>query len=222
MPNVIAIPVNPALHNAIENFFLAISHDRDGGDAYVSYIDRLTERLLAIFMIEPAEVTGLSGNSRKLVDFAVSTAEKASSMLTRKIYGKRSNGEFSQIISDLKAAYREGSGEHDALLISEVPDSFARDFREVADACCAGEGDSVRTKMTGVMDQLTDEILEAFFMRQTRHVKIGPVTRKALDLGTAGSRKAVHGVNHRVLKTMESDRLKLFMEHYGGMVRHID
>lgn len=221
MTYVIALPVNPALHNAIEDFLLAVAHDRDAGAAYVAYVDRLTERLLAIFMVEPAEITGLSGNARKLVDFAVSTAEKASSMLTRKIFGKRDNAEFAAIVSDLKAAYREGGGEQESLLVSEVSEKFAKDFHRVADACIAGEGDSVRSEMSAVMDKLTDEILEAFFIRSTRHVKIGAVTRKTLDLGVSGSRKAVHGVNHRVLKTMESERLKQFMQHYGNIVREL-
>ena len=222
MPTVIAIPVNPALHNAAEEFLQAISHDRPAAEHYIHYIDRLTERMLAMFMIEPAEFTGLSGNARKIVDFAVSTAEKASSMLSRKTWGKISNADFAPIAADLKAALVEGDGDKvPSLLIASVDEDFAREFQEVAQACLVGEGDRVRTRMSASMDHLSDHILESFFVRQTRQIKLGMVTRKALDVGVGGSRKAIHAVNHRVLKTMDAKHLKLFMKHYGDIVRDL-
>ena len=222
MSKVIAVPANPALHNAAEEFLQAISHDRPAAEHYIHYIDRLTERMLAMFMIEPAEFTGLTGNARKVVDFAVTTAEKASSMLTRQTWGTISNTEFAPIAAALKVALVEGDGDKiPSLLTAQVDEVFAREFQEVANACLAGEGDQVRARMSAVMDQLTDHILENFFVRQTRQVKLGMVTRKALDVGIGGSRKAIHAVNHRVLKTLDAEHLRLFMQHYGDLVRDL-
>ncbi len=95
MQNVVAIPANPALVNSTEDFLHAVEHDRkDSAEKFIHMVDHLTDRILSLFLVEPANMTELSGGQKKVIDFAVSTAGKASSMLTRQIFKKVSNAEY--------------------------------------------------------------------------------------------------------------------------------
>ena len=220
MQNVIAIPANPALVNSTEDFLQAMDHGKPAAEKFITLVDRLTDRLLGLFLLEPAEMTDLSGGQRKVIDFAVSTASKASHMLTRQIYKKVSNEEFAPIAQSVRGMYwpaGEDNNQHPSLAFA-VPDDFAADFRRAADVAEAGQGTSEVALITAVMDRLTNEIIDRIFLENTRHVKIGFVTGKALNVGVEGSRKAVHAVNNKVLKGLSDDELKGFMSHYSGIL----
>lgn len=220
MQNVIAIPANPALVNSTEDFLQAIDHGRPAAEPFITLVDRLTDRLLSLFLLEPAQMTDLSGGQRKVIDFAVSTASKASHMLTRQIYKKISNEEFAPIVQNIRGMYWQAGKDNaqHASIAFAVADDFAGDFRRAADVAAQGQGTGEVALITAVMDRLADEIIDKIFLEQTRHVKIGFVTGKALNVGVEGSRKAVHAVNHKVLKGLGNDELKAFMGHYSSIL----
>ena len=220
MQNVIAIPANPALVNSTEDFLQAIDHGRPAAEPFITLVDRLTDRLLSLFLLEPAQMTDLSGGQRKVIDFAVSTASKASHMLTRQIYKKISNEDFAPIVQNIRGMYWQAGKDNaqHASIAFAVADDFAGDFRRAADVAAQGQGTGEVVLITAVMDRLADEIIDKIFLEQTRHVKIGFVTGKALNVGVEGSRKAVHAVNHKVLKGLSNDELKAFMGHYSGIL----
>ncbi|WP_111658372.1 hypothetical protein [Isoalcanivorax indicus] len=220
MQNVVAIPANPALVNSTEDFLHAMDHGKPAAELFITMVDRLTDRMLGLFLLEPAQMTELSGGQRKIIDFAVSTASKASSMLTRQIYKKVTNAEFAPIAKNVRAMYwsaGDDNGQHAAIAFP-VSASFAEEFRRAADAAESGRGTAEVPLISKVMDQLTDEILDNVFLAQTREVKIGFVTQKALNVGVEGSRKAIHAVNHKVLRGLSDDELKGFMGHYSQIV----
>ena len=106
MQNVVAIPANPALVNSTEDFLHAVEHDRkDSAEKFIHMVDHLTDRILSLFLVEPANMTELSGGQKKVIDFAVSTAGKASSMLTRQIVKKGSNAASPPVVTTVKAMY---------------------------------------------------------------------------------------------------------------------
>ncbi|MCH8542461.1 MAG: hypothetical protein LAT61_02710 [Alcanivorax sp.] len=220
MQNVIAIPANPALVNSTEDFLQAIDHGRPAAEPFITLVDRLTDRLLSLFLLEPAQMTDLSGGQRKVIDFAVSTASKASHMLTRQIYKKVSNEDFAPIVQNIRGMYWQAGKDNaqHASIAFAVADDFAGDFRRAADVAEQGQGTSEVALITAVMDRLADEIIDKIFLEQTRHVKIGFVTGKALNVGVEGSRKAVHAVNHKVLKGLSDEELKAFMGHYSSIL----
>lgn len=221
MQNVVAIPANPALVNSTEDFLRAVSRNGDGATAFITMVDRLTDRMLGLFLQEPAQLADLSNTQRKVIDFAVSTASKASHMLTRQIYKKVSNAEFAPIVRNVEAMYwRAGDDNGQQAYISiPVDERFANDFRRAAEACEAGRGQSEVALVAQVMDQLTNEILDNIFVAQTRLVKVGFVTQKALNIGVEGSRKALQAVNAKVLRGLSSDELQRFMGHYAEIIR---
>lgn len=222
MANVVAVPANPALVNAVEEFINAVKHDRhNSAELFINMVDHMTDRMLGLFLLEPAKMTSLSGTQSKVIDFAVATGGKASHMLTRQVYKKVSNREFAPILKIFEAMYWPAGADNDnhAQLQFPVSDAFAAEFRAAVDCCLAGQGSANVERVLKVMDQLFNDVIDNFFVASSKEVKIGFVTQKALDIGVEGSRKAAHAVNHKVLKGLNDEQLKDFMVHYSAIVR---
>jgi len=218
---VIAIAANPALDEAVESFLHALKHNGKGAEAYITLMSRLTDRMIGLLMLEPVEIARVSPTQRKIVDFAVDTGSKASSMLTAQIYRKVSNAQFAPIARALEAMYwPAGSDNGDVPQLFYTPDAkFAAEYREVIDACAAGQGRARMALLLQVLDRMVDDILQKFFLDQTRHVDIGFITRKALDVSVAGTRSACHAVMHKVVKDFSDEQLKDFMSHYAQVLK---
>jgi len=220
MTDVIAVPANPALVNSVEDFLHAQSHGKPSASHYVQLMDHMTDRLLSLLLAEPAHALQLSSGQQKVVDFAISTAGKASHMLTRQIYGKLDNRAMEPIAAHVRAVFEEPdavNGNH-WLIRFPVAADFASDFRRAADACEAGNGCSELAILSSTIDRMTDYFMEALFLAPTRSIKLGFITQKALNVGIEGSRKALHAVNHKVLKSLNDEQLKTFMGHYAPVV----
>ncbi|MDX1804479.1 MAG: hypothetical protein R3292_10370 [Alcanivorax sp.] len=222
MQNVVAIPANPALVNSTEDFLHAVEHDRkDSAEKFIHMVDHLTDRILSLFLVEPANMTELSSGQKKIIDFAVSTGGKASSMLTRQIFKKVSNQEFAPVVENVRAMYWQAGDDNDnqAYISFPVDEAFAAQFHKAAVLCAEGKGTEDLPLVTHAMGTVADLIIDEVFVANTKVVKIGFVTQKALNVGVDGSRKAVHAVNHKVLKNLSNDELKGYMAHYQDMVR---
>ncbi|MFN3714511.1 MAG: hypothetical protein ACK4SX_12705 [Alcanivoracaceae bacterium] len=222
MGYVVAVPANPALVSGVEDFLNAVKHGRsNSADLFIQMVDHMTDRMLSLFLVEPSRMMELSGTQAKVIDFAVSTAGKASHLLTRQIYKKTSNSEFAPIVQRFESLYWQAGADNDnhAQLQFVIDDAFAAEFLAVVKLCTEGNGEQNVERVSLIMDRLSDEIIENFFVANNRHVKIGFVTQKAVDIGIDGTRKAVHAVNHKVLKGLNNDQLKGFMAHYAPIVR---
>jgi len=222
MAYVVAVPANPALVTGIEEFLGAVEHQRsNSAELYIRMVDFMTDRMLSLFMVEPARMVELSNTQKKVIDFAVGTAGKASHMLTRQIYKKVTNKEFAPIATHFTNLYWPAGVDNDnqAHIHFPVDEVFALEFQKIAEQCACGSGEEAVDTMSAVMDRLTDEIIENFFVANNRHVKIGFITQKAVDIGIDGSRSAIRAVNHKVLKGLNAEQLKDFMGHYAPIVR---
>jgi len=222
MANVVAVPANPALVSGVEDFLSAVKHNRsNSAELFIRMVDHMTDRMLSLFLIEPSRMMTLTGTQSAVIDFAVSTAGKASHFLTRQIYKKTSNKEFAPIVANFESMYWPAGDDNDghAQLQFAVGDDFATEFHDVVALCEQGAGVANVDRVSAVMDRLSNDIIDNFFVINSRAVKIGFVTQKALDLGIDGTRKAVHAVNHKVLKGLNDEQLKGFMGHYAPIVR---
>lgn len=218
---VIAIAVNPALEEAIQSFRHALKHNGRGAEAYITLMARLTDRMIALFMLEAVEVAKVSPTQRKIVDFAVDTGNKASSMLTTQIYKKVSNAGFAPIARDLEQLYWPAGADNDNTpQLYYTPDAaFAASYRQVVDACKAGQGRAQMELLLQVLNRMIDDVLDVFFLAQTKHVDIGFITRKALDMSVSGTRAACHAVMNKVVKEFSDEQLSAFMEHYAQALK---
>lgn len=218
---VIAISANPALDEAIESFRHALKHNGKAAEAYINLMSRLTDRMIGLLMLEPVEIAKVSPTQRRIVDFAVDTGSKASSMLTTQIYRKVSNAQFAPIARDLDAMYwQAGPDNGDVPHLYYAPDAvFAKNYKLVIDACAAGQGRSQMALLLQVLDRMVDDVLQKYFLDQTRHIDIGFITKKALDVSVAGTRSACHAVMHKVVKDFSDEQLKDFMSHYAQVLK---
>lgn len=222
--HVVAIAVNPALDEAIQEFRHALAHNGKAAEAYIALMARLTDRVIGLFMLEPVEIAQVSATQRKIVDFAVDTGSKASSMLTAQIYKKVSNTQFAPIARDLEKMYwAAGPGNDNTPQLFYVPDAmFARNYQLVIESSMSGSGRSQLNLLIQVLDRMVDDVLQNFFLAQTKHVDIGFITRKALDVSVAATRAACHAVMHKVVKDFSDEQLHAFMEHYAQALRQKD
>lgn len=222
MAHVIAIPSTPALVNSTEDFINAVTHDRkDSAEKFIHMVDFLTDRVLSLFLVEPSQLMQMSNTQQKIIDFAVNTSGKASHMLTRQIFKKTTNAEFAPILASVQGMYKpadEDSGTH-AHIEFEVPDAFGERFRKACELCAAGKGRDDVASVSTAMSDMSDLIIDELFVANTKLVKIGYVTQKALNVGVEGSRKAVHAVNKKVLRDLSNDELKGYMAHYQDIVQ---
>ncbi len=213
--SVIAVAVNPALDEAIQSFLKAMQHEGRAAPAYVQLMSRLTDRVIGLLMLEPIEIAQVSATQRKVVDFAVDTASKASSLLAGQIYGKRKNAEMAAVARDLEAMYWPAGPDNGGVpqLFYRVDSIFARDFRQVIDASLAGQGRGQMTLAMKLLDRLVDDIIQNYFLAQSRHIDMGFITRKTLDVSVAATRAAAHAVMHKVVKDFSDEQMKAFMTH---------
>jgi len=218
---VIAIAANPALDEAIGEFRHALGHNGKAAEAYIRMMARMTDRMIGLFMLEPVEIAKVSPTQRKIVDFAVDTGSKASSMLTTQIYKKVSNAQFAPIARDLDKMYWAAGADNDNVPhLYYAPDAmFAKNYQLVVDAAAAGSGRAQMSLLLQVLDRMVDDVLQKFFLDQTKHIDIGFITKKALDMSVAGTRSACHAVMHKVVKDFSDEQLKDFMSHYAQVLK---
>lgn len=222
MSSFIAIPVSPDLCRLLESFLESVDQTKDSSaEQCIELTDRSTEELLDFSLTEPREFLALSSAQVKVVDFAISTANKASHMLSRQIYKKKTANELRPIADNIRATYWPAAQSDDgqARLAFPTDDTFAASFRHAVDICTEGNGSNHLDEIDAVLNQLTDEIIEKFFLKNAHAVKIGPVVRKSLDVSIDGTRKAIHAVIHRVVRNLDDDHLKQFMGHFEPVLQ---
>lgn len=222
MTDHIAVTATPELADSVDAFLDAVDRkDRAAADRFITMMDELSERLLNMFLAEPREFLELSSNQVKVINFAISTAEKASHWLTRQIYKKKTPEELAPVAANVREMYWPAGETNDgqARMTFTVEPAFAEEFRQAAEACANHQGSQHLDQVDRVMDGITDGIIENFFLRNAHEVKIGYVLRKSLDASIETTKKAVHAVIHRVLRNLDDEHLGHFMGHYGPILQ---
>lgn len=221
MAYVIAVPVGEKTITHTQAFLKA---QADGNNAaaqeLISRVDGMTEDMLQLFLIQPAQFVKLSTGQQRIIDFAVNTANKASHMLTRQIFKKTSPQELAPLAELMTAQTweaEEANGNKTRICVA-ASDKFVKDFQQAKAFCENGEAKENIDLLTGVMDALTEEILTNFFVAPTDHVKMGFVTKKALHVGVDGSRKAIRAVTNKVMRELDEQALVAFFNHFGQVI----
>lgn len=222
MTDYIAVTAPADLARPVEQFLQAVDNgDKAAADRFIEMMDHLTERLLNLFLAEPREFMSLSSTQVRVIDFAISTSGKASHWLTRQIYKKKTPDELAPVAANVREMYSSArdSADGQAYMSFAVSERFANEFRDTAAACARGEGTQYLDQVDRVMDGMTDGIIENFFLRNAHEVKIGYVLRKSLDTSVEATKKAVHGVIHKVLRNLDDKHLGHFMAHYEPVLQ---
>lgn len=222
MTDYIAVTAPNELVQSLDAFLRAVDNqDRAAAEHFMEMMDHLTDRLLNLFLAEPREFLELSNTQVRVIDFAISTAGKASNMLTHQIYKKKTPEELAPVAANVREMYwpAESTEDGQARMAFVVEKSFADEFRHTARVCAQKQGSQDLDRVDRVMDGITDGIIENFFLRNAHEVKIGYVLRKSLDASIDGTKKAVHAVIHRVLRNLDDEHLSRFMGHYEPVLQ---
>jgi|SRR5699024_2325787 len=221
MAHVIAVPVGEKTIAHSQAFLAAqAAGNNTAAQELISRVDGMTEDMLQLFLIQPTQFVTLSGGQQRIIDFAVSTANKASHMLTRQIFKKCSAQELAPLAELMKAQTweaEEANGNKTRICV-EVDAKLVEDFHQAKAFCEEGKAKEHIDLLTSVMDTLTEEILTNFFVAPTDHVKMGFVTKKALHVGVDGSRKAIRAVTNKVMRELDEKALVAFFNHFGQVI----
>lgn len=217
-----AVKANPALANSVEEFLQAVSHGRPNiAEKYIAMVDHMTETMMAIFMLEPAEAMNLRGTQRKIVDFAVSTGSKASHALTRQAFKKQKTAVFERIakrFSDWYVTSDQSSTGQPCLAVT-IDQELAKRFVEAETLVHDGKGAENRATIIPTLSELADAIIDGMFKVNADEAEVGFVIKKALEVGIDGSRKAIHAVNNKLVADLNSEQMIAFLSCYDNVVR---
>lgn len=221
MAHVIAVPIGDKTLAHSQAFLAAqASGSHAAAEALISRVDGMTEDMLQLFLIQPTKFVTLSGGQQRIIDFAVSTASKASHMLTRQIFKKCTAQELAPLAELMKSQTWEADAANDnkTRICVEIDAKLVQDFAQAKAFCESGEAKAHIDLLTGVMDTLTEEILSNFFVAPTDHVKMGFITKKALHVGVDGSHKALRAVTNKVMRELDEPALIAFFHHFGQVI----
>lgn len=217
---VLAVTVNPALDAAIENFRHAMMHDGNGAEAYRRLMNALTERVVAVFALEPLSLAGLAPDGNRLIDVVVDTGTGMSAVLANQLVAGKPNDKLRGLLTHIDEIYAPASdwnGDQPCLCIP-VDDAFAARFREVADSRFNPGGADIQG-IKDLFERVATDMFHQFFLRQMDIVGTGYVGQKVVTVGVAGVRKACNAVLQRVIVRLGPEEMSSFIAHFGNLLK---
>jgi hypothetical protein len=186
------------------------------GDYFYKVILQLTEEVIDYLLVQTVAIANVNTMGQKVVNVCASTSNKASSMLSAKIYKNASPKEMQDVAelwqSMIKNTQADQSGEW--YLVKEIQESLAQEL----DAIMAEKGDQQHFQPQDIelimqrYESMMDVIIDEFFLRPTENVKIGMVTKKLLHLGVDGVKQASNAVIHKVVKKLDPQHLANYVD----------
>lgn len=213
----VGFPLSPKLQ-ALSNQFLeaASAEHSKSGEYFYEVILQLTEEVIDYLLIQTVSIAQVNSMGQKVINVCASTSNKASAMLSAKIYKKASPAEMQKVAdlwqSMIKNTAADQSGEW--YLAQELDASLAHDLDDILDE----KGDNAHFSPADVeavmarYERLIEVIIDGFFLRPTESVKIGTITRKLLSVGTEGVKQAANAVIHKVVKKLEPNHLGNYVD----------
>lgn len=213
----VGFPFSPKLQ-ALSNQFLeasAANHPQSGAYFY-DVILQLTDEVIDYLLVQTVAIAQVNSMGQKVIGMCASTSNKASAMLSAKIYKKASTADMQKVAALWQSMIKNTQPDHsgDWYLAQPLEASLAKDLdnilSEKGEASHFAPAD-IETVMHHY-ERLIEVIIDGFFLRPTESVKIGTVTRKLLQLGIEGVKQASNAVIHKVVKNLEPQHLGNYVE----------
>lgn len=220
--HVIAVPATLTLQQKLDHFIdgaLVKNHD-DLAPQFIQIMNELTERVISLFLLEPAHIAQFSAVMMKLVNFTANLASKTSSSLSGQLYKKATRAQMRAIAEFFqKGLWWEPANDTHAFITTPVSDNFALQFRELAAACRAGKSLENREQAAILCKVFADTLIDDLFLAPTKHLDLGMVMRKVMSVGVEGVKKAVHEMIAKVTKDVNQQQMLDFVVHYEQMIQ---
>lgn len=213
----VGFPLSPTLESLSNRFLEAASagHPK-AGDYFYAVILQLTDEVIDYLLIQTVSIAQVNSVGQKVINLCASTSNKASAMLSAKIYKKASPEEMKNVAdlwqSMIKNTAPDQSGEW--YLVQEIDATLAQGLDDILNE--KGNRDYFEpSDLEAVMaryERLIEVIIDGFFLRPTESVKIGAITRKLLSVGIEGVKQASNAVIHKVVKNLEPKHLGNYVD----------
>ncbi|AUM14256.1 hypothetical protein [Ketobacter alkanivorans] len=213
----IGFPFSPKLQS-LSNQFLEAAADSHAksGEYFYKVILQLTDEVIDYLLVQTAEIAQVNSVGQKVINMCASTSNKASAMLSAKIYKKASTSDMQKVATlwqnMIKNTQPDRSG--DWYLAQPIDSSLAKDLDDIL----SEKGDQAHFSPTDIesimrrYERLIETIIDGFFLRPAESVKLGAVTRKLLHLGIDGVKQASNAVIHKVVKKLEPQQLGTYVD----------
>lgn len=219
--HVIAVPASLTLQQKLDHFIDdALVKNKEGiAPQFIQIMDELTDRVLSLFLLEPANIAKFSPVMMKITNLTANLASKTSSSLSGQLYKKPSREQMRNIATFLQSVlWWEPANDTHGFITTAVTDEFALEFRELANECRAGRGLDHREQAQALCKAFADILIEDLFLAPTKFMDLGLVMRKILSVGVDGVKKAVHELINKVIKDVNEQQILEFVVHYEKML----
>jgi hypothetical protein len=214
----IGFPTPPEFRSRITRFLeAAAAGDKRAGELYVHVVDLLTQEIIDALLLQTVDIAHINSLGQKVIHFCANTSNKASSMLTRKIFTKASVPEM-RAVAKIWEEFMTNLGDDQqsdwyvlAPLDRQVADQLdaAIAERQLSDRFEPANRDAFINNL----DRVIETIIHAYFLKSADQVNMGPITRKMLSVGVDTVKAAVHGVLHKVVKPLDGVALAHYLDH---------
>ena len=214
----VGFPLSDSMQGKSNRFLEAVAAGNPkSGEYFYDVILQLTEEVIDALLLQTVTIARISSVGQKIINVCASTSNKASSMLSAKIYKGAKLKEMEKVAAFWQGMIKNTSGTHDGLwyLATPIDASLAQALDEILNE----KGDNAAFNPSDIeetarkYDQLITIIIDHFFMQPAQFVDIGMVTRKMLNLGVDGVKQAAHAVIHKVVKKLEPEPLGAYVDH---------
>ena len=214
----VGFPLSDAMQNKSNRFLEAIAaKDKRAGDLFYEVIMQLTEEVIDSLLLQTIAIAQMSSVAQKVVHVCASTSNKASSMLSSKIYKGAKLADLQKVGTFWQAMIRNAATDESGqwYLATSIDNSLA----SALDAILAEKGDATEFSPGNIEDiaekyeMLMMLIIDQFFLGPSQFMDMGMVTRKLLNVGVEGVKQAAKAVVHKVVKKLEPAPLAAYVNH---------
>lgn len=211
----VGFPLSEPMQHKSNRFLEAMAaRDTRAGDLFYDVILQLSDEVVDALLLQTIAIARLGSVAQKLVNVCAATSNKASSMLSAKIYKGAKVEDMQQV-----GAFWQGMLKTDSAGQWFLATPIDPQLATALDAILAEKGDAPtfeprdREDIATKYEQLVTQIIDQFFLGPAGHVDMGMITRKMLNLGVDGVKQAGQAVIHKVVKKLEPDQLGAYVEH---------
>lgn len=219
MPNTlrphVGFPLSNPMQSKSNRFLEAIAaKDKRAGELFYDVILQLTEEVIDSLLLQTIAIAQLSPMAQKVVNLCAATSNKASSMLSAKIYKGAKPADMQKV-----GAFWQGLLKQDEAGLWYLAIPVDNQLSSSLDAILAERGSADtfeprnREEIAARYEQLMMMIIDQFFLGPAAFVDMGMVTRKMLNLGVEGVKQAAQAVVHKVVKKLEPKPLADYVDH---------
>ena len=211
----VGFPLTSAMQQKSNRFLEAISgRDKRSGELFYDVILQLTEEVIDNLLLQTIAIAQMGPMAQKVINMCAATSNKASSMLSAKIYKGANLSDMEQV-----GNFWQGMLKTNHAGIWHLATPVDQQLAIALDGILAEKGDTPafdprdREDIAIKYEQLMIMVIDQFFLGPADHVDMGFVTRKMLNLGVDGVKQAANAVVHKVVKKLEPAPFGAYVDH---------